>query len=217
MKIFGRYTRFIDAVIITNIFIFIIGFAKVNVYDKCGPYISWTACKFGLIPSTVFEEPWRIITSIFIHGGFSHLFMNMLALYFFGTYIERIINEKELIKIYFIGGLTGSLIYVLLAFFSPFTPLNSVVVGASGALFAVGGALAVLKPNLKVIIFPIPVPMPMWIAEALIFFFVSFFPNVAWEGHLGGLIAGILLGLHYKKKVGVQRVPEEVYFTTRHY
>lgn len=214
MRIAGTYIRFIDAVIIVNVLVFILGLASTRWPDQCGPYIDWVTCNFGLIPSLVLDEPWRIVTSMFLHGDLWHLFMNMLALYFFGMYVEQIIDEKNLIKLYFAGGIAGSLFYTLFAFISPFTPLNSVVVGASGALFAVGGALAVLRPNIQVIIFPFPVPMPMWIAEIIIFFIVSFFPNVAWQGHLGGLIAGILFGYYYKKR---ERHTRTVYYTTRYY
>lgn len=204
MRIAGSYMRFIDVIIIINVLVFILMLID--------PFFVMTT--LALMPVRVLEKPWTIVTSMFVHGGFEHLFMNMLALYFFGMYIERIIDEKNLIRLYFIGGIAGSLSYIFFAFFSPFTPINSVVVGASGALFAIGGALAVLRPYMRVIIFPFPVPMPMWMAEVIIFLIVSFFPNVAWEGHLGGLIAGVLFAYHYRKK---GRHRETVYYTTRYY
>ncbi|HDH41462.1 MAG TPA: rhomboid family intramembrane serine protease [Candidatus Altiarchaeales archaeon] len=204
MRIAGSYMRFIDVIIIINALVFIL--------TLIDPFLVMTT--LALMPAQILEKPWTIVTSMFVHGGFEHLFMNMLALYFFGMYIERIIDEKDLIRLYFIGGIAGSLFYIFFAFFSPFTPINSVVVGASGALFAIGGALAVLRPYMQVIIFPFPVPMPMWMAEVIIFLIVSLFPNVAWEGHLGGLIAGVLFAYHYRKK---GRHWETVYYTTRYY
>ncbi|MBN2014130.1 MAG: rhomboid family intramembrane serine protease [Candidatus Altiarchaeota archaeon] len=204
MRILGQHIRFIDLMIIVNVFVYIMGLGTYSIPDN-----------FGLWPAMVFTEPWRMITSMFIHGSFGHLLMNMLALYFFGMWMERIVSEREVINIYFIGGIAGSLFYVFFAFLTPFASIDTIAVGASGALFAVGGALAVMKPNIRVLIFPFPVPLPLWQAEIVIFFLVSFFPNVAWEGHLGGLIAGAILGYYYKKKV--IRVPEIVYFTTRHY
>jgi len=204
MRIAGSYMRFIDVIIIINVLVFILMLID--------PFFVMTT--LALMPVRVLEKPWTIVTSMFVHGGFEHLFMNMLALYFFGMYIERIIDEKNLIRLYFIGGIAGSLFYIFFAFFSPFTPINSVVVGASGALFAIGGALAVLRPYMRVIIFPFPVPMPMWMAEVIIFLIVSLFPNVAWEGHLGGLIAGVLFAYYYRKK---GRHRETVYYTTRYY
>ncbi len=203
MRIAGTYMRFIEVIISLNVLIFIL--------TLINPSLAIT--NFALLPADVLERPWTIITSMFLHGSFSHLFMNMLALYFFGMYVTSIIGERDLIRVYFIGGIAGSLFYVIFAFFSISTSMNIPVVGASGALFAVGGALAILRPYMRVIIFPFPVPMPMWMAETIIFFLVSLFPNVAWQAHLGGLIAGVLFGYYYKKKVG----RETVYHTTRYY
>lgn len=213
MQILGSYIRFVDAVIIANILVFIAGLSKLP--SDCGPAIDWVACNFGLIPMLVYSEPWRMITSVFVHGGLNHLFMNTVALYFFGRYIGDILSERRIITIYVLGGLAGSLMYLLFAFIGVDAPMNAVVVGASGALFALGGAIAVLRPQLQVMIFPFPIPMDMWKAELIIFLFVSFFPNVAWQGHLGGLLAGALLGYYYKKKT--LKIPEVVYFTTRYY
>ena len=84
--------------------------------------------------------------------------------------------------------------YVLLA-----TPL-SIAIGASGAVFAVGGALAVMRPKLRVIIFPVPVPIPLWTAVIGGFVILSFLPNVAWQAHLGGLVFGLIIGYFYKKR-----------------
>ena len=79
---------------------------------------------------------------------------------------------------------------------SPF----ALVVGASGAVFALGGTLAVLTPKLRVIVFPIPVPMPLWVAVIGGFVVMSFFPNVAWQGHLGGLVFGLIAGYFFRRR-----------------
>jgi len=84
--------------------------------------------------------------------------------------------------------------YVLLA-----SPL-SLTIGASGAVFAVGGSLTVMRPKLRVIIFPVPVPVPLWAAVIGGFVILSFLPNVAWQAHLGGLAFGLAAGYFYKKK-----------------
>ena len=74
------------------------------------------------------------------------------------------------------------------------------VVGASGAVFALGGALAVMVPKTKVFIFPIPVPIPLWIAIIGGFLVISFLPGIAWQAHLGGLLLGLLAGFYFKKQ-----------------
>ncbi len=211
MNIFGRNIRFIDAMLAVNVFIYLAG---LGFSAKDGSFNMVTRT-FAMIPPLVASQPWRILTSIFVHSNLTHLVTNMLALYFFGMYVERILTEKQLIRIYFIGGLCGSLMYLALAYLGIFTSWNASVVGSSGALFAIGGALAYLRPNMQMYIFPFPVPLPMWAAEALIFFFTATIPNVAWQGHLGGLIAGVILAKRYKKKANARH--EGVYFTTRQY
>jgi len=138
-------------------------------------------------------EPWTIVTSMFIHSGLWHIAANMLTLYFFGTYLYRLIGEKNFIALYFLGGLLGNALFMLLG------DHYSIVIGASGAVFAVGGALTVLRPNLKVLVFPIPVPIPLWTAVLGVFFIISFAPNVAWQAHLGGLLFGLTAGYSFKK------------------
>jgi len=77
---------------------------------------------------------------------------------------------------------------------------NAIVIGASGAVFATGGALTVLRPNLRVLVFPIPVPLPLWIAILGGFLVISLVPDVAWQAHLGGLLLGLLAGYVFRKK-----------------
>jgi len=150
--------------------------------------------KLGLRRVIFGEEPWRIITSLFIHEGIWHILFNMIMLHFFGTYLSRLIGENKFLIIYFLGGLLGNAFYMLLG-----DPIATLI-GASGSVFALGGALAVLRPNLKVVIFPIPAPIPLWIAIAGIFLLSFLFQNVAWQAHLGGLLLGLAAGYFFRKK-----------------
>jgi len=102
--------------------------------------------------------------------------------------------REEIPQVYFIGGILGSILYVLLG-----SPL-SIAIGASGAVFAVGGALVVMRPKLRVFVFPIPVPLPLWAAVIGGFLIISFFPNVAWQAHLGGLAFGLTIGYFFRKR-----------------
>jgi len=96
--------------------------------------------------------------------------------------------------VYFVGGILGNILYILLA------PPFSIAIGASGAIFAVGGTLAVLRPKIRVFVFPIPIPFPLWVAVIGGFLIVSFFPNVAWQAHLGGLAFGLTVGYFFRKR-----------------
>lgn len=148
----------------------------------------------GLQPASLLARPWTIVTSLFIHGGLWHIIANMLTLYFFGTYLSRLVGEGKFLIVYFCGGILGSVLFILLA--SPF----SIAVGASGAIFALGGALAIMRPKLRVFIFPIPIPLPLWIAVIGGFLIISFIPYIAWQAHLGGLILGLIVGYFFGKR-----------------
>jgi len=160
--------------------------------------------RLGLQPGYFTEEPWTIVTNLFIHDGFFHIFGNMITLYFFGTYLCALVGDGKFLITYFLGGLLGNALCILYALHSPWA--NPIIdpyvtyIGASGAVFAVGGALAVLRPNAKVIIFPIPAPLPLWIAVFGGFLIISLFPNVAWQAHLGGLVLGLVAGLVFRGK-----------------
>ena len=144
--------------------------------------------KKELLPS----EPWTALTSMFVHANLYHILANMITLYFFGNMLRQIVSEKSFYLIYFVGGLTGSLFFWLLA------PAGSIGVGASGAIFGLAGTLAVLRPNVRVIAFPLPVPVPLWGAVIGSFVILSFIAGVAWQAHLGGLLVGLVTGYAYK-------------------
>lgn len=149
---------------------------------------------FGLAPAGFAERPWTILTSLFLHGSFGHILGNMITLYFFGKYLRLLVGSSKFLLVYFIGGTLGGILYMLLA------PPLSIAIGASGAVFALGGALAVMRPKLRVLVFPVPVPMPLWAAVIGGFVIISFLPNVAWQAHLGGLAFGAIGGYFFRRK-----------------
>ena len=149
---------------------------------------------FGLRPADFWDRPWTLLTSMFVHAGLWHVMANMFTLFFFGRYLSMLVGEKRFLMVYFVGGILGGIFYILLA--QPF----SIAVGASGAVFAIGGALTVMRPKIKVLIFPIPAPLPLWVAIIGGFFIISFLPNVAWQAHLGGLVVGLISGYLFRKR-----------------
>ena len=160
----------------------------------------------GLQPAGFLSRPWTILTSMFVHGTFWHIFANMLTLYFFGTYFSRLVGNSRFLIVYFGGGILGNIFYIVLTILggifaisflgSPFIP----AVGASGAIFALAGALVVMRPKLPVIIFPIPAPIPLWVAVIGGFLILSFLPHIAWQAHLGGLVLGLIAGYIFRKR-----------------
>jgi len=130
---------------------------------------------------------------MFVHGSFFHILFNMIALYFLGSFLIRTAGEKSFLAVFFLGGLAGNILFVLLA--NPF----STGVGASGGIFALAGALAIMVPRVPVIIFPIPIPMPLWIAVIILVFISFLFSGIAWQAHIGGLLLGLAAGLIFRR------------------
>lgn len=101
---------------------------------------------------------WTIFTSMFMHAGFFHLFVNMFSLFFIGNLIERIIGRKRYLWFYLIAGVVASIFFVFLAYAGQFIPrgdfifgsIDDFAVGASGAIFGLLGLLAVLLPKKEV-------------------------------------------------------------------
>ena len=151
----------------------------------------------ALSRSTFLLAPWTVLTYMFTHQEFFHILANMVTLYFYGSFLNRLTGVKTFLSIYFIGGIVAGIFVLLLS--SPY----SFTIGASGAIFALGGALAVLTPKLKVFIFPIPVPMPLWVAILIGFLILAIIPGVSWQGHLGGLLTGLAAGWFLRKRIRV--------------
>jgi len=148
----------------------------------------------GLQPASFLLRPWTIVTNLFIHAGLWHIIANMLTLFFFGNAVLRLVGTGRFLIVYFGGGILGNILFILLG--EPF----SIAVGASGAVFAVGGALTMMRPKLRVFIFPIPVPLPLWVAVIGGFLILSLLPYIAWQAHLGGLILGLIAGYFFRKR-----------------
>ncbi len=149
----------------------------------------------GLQPAGFLDRPWTIVTNLFVHAGIGHIVANMITLFFFGRFLSGLMGRGSFLIVYFLGGIVGNVCFLLL----PSSPL-AVVVGASGAIFALGGTLAVMVPKVRVFVFPIPVPIPLWVAVIGGFFIISFLPQVAWQAHLGGLVFGLIAGLFFGKR-----------------
>ena len=151
----------------------------------------------GLQPAVFldFERPWALVTNLFIHANLWHIIANMVSLYFFGSFLLRLIGVKRFLIVYFGGGILGNLLYILMEQSS-----SATVVGASGAIFALAGVLTVMRPQLRVFIFPIPAPLPIWVAVIGIFAILSFLPHIAWQAHLGGLVLGLVAGYIFRRR-----------------
>ena len=108
--------------------------------------------------------------------------------------MSKLVGDGRFLITYFVGGILGNILFILLG------PPFSIAIGASGAVFALGGALTVMRPGIRVFVFPIPAPIPLWVAVIGGFVILSFVPFVAWQAHLGGLVFGLITGYFFKKR-----------------
>lgn len=141
-----------------------------------------------------FIEPWRFLTSIFLHGNTLHLLYNGFALALFGSILERLVGEKKLLIVFFLSGIIANLISINF--------YNSSL-GASGAIFGVIGALIIIRPFMFVWAFGVPLPLFMagilWVAGDLIGLFIP--DNIGNIAHLSGIAVGLLSGIFMKSKL----------------
>lgn len=168
------------ALIIINVLIFIIVFSMPeNMANLVFSMLSYSG-------SQIFEL-WRLLTSTFLHASASHLFFNMLGLYFFGRVMEDETKPKIFLMIYFAAGIAGNILHGLF----DATP----VVGASGCIFGLTGAAMLIKPAkpIKMFLFPIPlgiIAILFGVAETMLAYSPAVADGVAHLAHIGGLFAG---------------------------
>ena len=156
-------------------------------------------------------EPWQLITSAFLHGGLTHILFNMFALYSFGIVVERQLGSNRFAGLYLASVLSAGL--VQLATVTMTADQGAVAtVGASGGVFGVLLAFAILNPQARVLLIFPPIPMKAWVlvtGYAIVELASGVFgtaQGVAHFAHLGGMLgAGALLLYWHLRMGGVRR------------
>ena len=143
---------------------------------------------FFLLNKTSFFQPWRFLTSIFLHGSLPHLLYNLFALALFGSILEKFIATKKFLLVFFASGLLANLVAV---------NFYDSSLGASGAVYGILGCLSFIKPKMFVWVYGLP--MPMFLAAAIWTLgsvFGMFIPsNTGHIAHLSGILAGFIFGI----------------------
>jgi membrane associated rhomboid family serine protease len=157
--------------------------------------------RLGLMPAAVFEQLaiWQPVTYMFLHGGIGHLLWNMLALWMFGTDLERMWGTRFFTKYYFVTGVGAGATSLLWAV-SPLPFANEIyyttTIGASGAGYGVLLAYAMYFPHRPIylyFVFPVPARYFVMIIGAITFYSsMAGGGGVAHTAHLGGLLVGYL-------------------------
>jgi membrane associated rhomboid family serine protease len=149
---------------------------------------------FSVFPADTFRswQIWRLITYQFLHDGIRHILFNMLILFFFGPMLERVWGSRKFVKFYLICGACGGVLFTLLVWAGWLKPNQ--LVGASGAIYGMLAAGAVLYPNMRVYvlgIFPMSMKVLVIILAVMSLLFTIRGDNQGGQAaHLAGLAAG---------------------------
>jgi membrane associated rhomboid family serine protease len=160
----------------------------------------WFIGHFGLVPSAVFPglRVWQPFTYLFLHETFLHILANMFVLFMFGRELELAWGRNRFLQYYFLTGVGAGIINVIVkvALFWGKREADVVTIGASGAIFGVLLACAILFPDRQVIMFPIPIKMSMrtFVIVMTALEFLGTFglggDNISHICHLGGMLVG---------------------------
>jgi len=183
-------------------------------------YVNPAEMYLGLhYPTSEYFKPFQIITHMFMHEGFLHIFFNMFNLYMFGTILERVWGPRRFLEFYFITGFGAMLlftgaqalqIYHISGSFAPplhmvdsntklYTLINIPTIGASGAIFGLLAAFALLFANTELYIYgAIPVKAKYLVGGLIAYELYRGFENnpgdnVAHFAHLGGALIGFIM------------------------
>jgi membrane associated rhomboid family serine protease len=176
----------------------------------------WFTVEYGMVPvvvRNVVEQPvvwlpdWaNLVTYSFLHADWLHLLSNMLFLWVFGDNIEDALGHVKFVVFYLACGVLAGLAHLAFNING-----NGPLIGASGAVAGVMGAYLLLYPHARVfvlfrLVIPIPLPVPalwmlgVWIATQIFYLVVGSGEPIAWWAHLGGLAAGVILAIPFKRR-----------------
>ncbi|MEU0059954.1 rhomboid family intramembrane serine protease [Streptomyces sp. NPDC006334] len=165
-----------------NLAVFLVGQIRPSFLDKLVLIGQWPPAPFTPVDGVAEGQWYLLVTSMFAHEAIWHIAFNMMSLWWLGGPLEAALGRVRYLALYLISGLAGSALTYLIA--AP----NQASLGASGAIFGLFGATAVLMRRMRYDMRPI-------IALLVINLIFTFgWGNIAWQAHIGGLVAGVVIG-----------------------
>ena len=151
---------------------------------------------------------WQLVTYAFLHGNMTHLFFNMLALFMFGSDIERVWGSRRYLTYYFVCVVSAALAQLLVARIAGGAPYPTI--GASGGVFGLLLAFGMMFPQRRVMLLFPPIPMPAWLlvmlygALELLLGITGTQAGVAHFAHLGGMAGGFLMIQYWRGRLPIK-------------
>jgi membrane associated rhomboid family serine protease len=184
-----------QALIIANVAVYLLQGSGMASFDE-----------FALWPPGGFESrfaPWQLVTYAFLHGGFAHIFFNMLGLYMFGSEVERLFGSRFYLAYYFGCVVSAALCHLAVNAFMGVPPYPTV--GASGGVYGLLLAFGVYFPHRRVLLLIPPIPLParvfvaLFAALELVLGVTGTAAGIAHFAHLGGMLGGWLM-IQYRRR-----------------
>ena len=192
-----------QALMLLNVVVFLLQTATGN--QLIGPFALWT---FGVGGAPSNFHIWQLVTYGFLHGNLTHLFFNMLALFMFGSDIERLWGPRRYVVYYFACVVSAGI--AQLAVSSLMGSGSYPTIGASGGVFGVLLAFGMMFPRRMVMLLIPPIPMRAWVL-VLVYGAIELFmgitgtqSGVAHFAHLGGMAGGFLLIQYWRGRLPIR-------------
>jgi membrane associated rhomboid family serine protease len=153
--------------------------------------------------------PWQLVTYAFLHGGWTHLFFNMFAIFMFGGEIERLFGRNRYLAYYFLCVIGAALMHLIVVQVTQLPPMPTV--GASGAVFGILLAFGMAFPKRMIVLLIPPIPMPAWLfvtaygAIELYLGVTQTQQGVAHFAHLGGMATGFVVIRYWRSQAARRR------------
>ncbi len=194
-------TPWVKRLLVANAVVFVITLAAPEFFYE------W----FAFAPAKIITRPWGIVTYMFLHGSFWHLFFNMLVLFFFGPKLEAKLGGSKFVRLYFVSGLMGAALSMLFAIGPPIR-----IVGASGAVYGVLLAFAMLWPRDAIYIWGVVPIQARWLVGVMTAItvyqgFGGAQDGVAHFAHLGGFLGGYLYMRRLERNAPHRKFKDRMY------
>jgi membrane associated rhomboid family serine protease len=187
-------TPWVQRLIIANVFVYFLEQVMPGIINA-----------LMLVPDAVLFRPWTLVSYMFLHDprGLSHIFFNMIGLYFFGPRVEERLGGRRFLWLYFISGVAGAILTIVLA-------PQAAVIGASGAIFGIMLAFAMFWPDVQILFFfflPLQARFAVMIMAAMQLYsgLGGLGGGVANFCHLGGFGGAFLYIKYLERRAGVKK------------
>ena len=198
MRLKGYYINTADILLLLNVVLFAL--AKVITLSGLieeSELNSWVCVPYSL--NLYLERPWTLFSYAFYHVSLSHLFWNMLFLFFTERIFFNLFNIKQFLVAYISGVVIGGAAFLVLGHFLSASVGNTMLLGASAGIISVFAFIATVTPSYGVYIFTLRVKVLYLLVAIILFDLFDFSANSGGKiAHLGGIIAGIMVGVMAK-------------------